>query len=71
MFYTPSTTDHLIDNSADRPKVAVVELKGHPFPQLAYPNSRPNKRHIHNVLLAEAKKDFRLNGGFQENSDPK
>ena len=38
----------------------VVELKGHPFPKLAYSNSRPNRNHIHNILLSEAKKDLRI-----------
>ena len=48
----------------DNPKVysykVVVELKGHPFPRLEYSNTVPNRNHIHNVLLAEAKKDRRL-----------
>lgn len=38
-----------------------VELKGHPYPKLAYSNTRPNKKHIHNVLLAEAKRDLDRN----------
>ncbi|XP_040576560.1 large ribosomal subunit protein bL17 [Lepeophtheirus salmonis] len=37
---------------------SVVELKKNPFPPLAYSNSRPNKKHIHNVLLSEAKKEY-------------
>ena len=37
---------------------AIVELKGHPFPPLMYSNTRPNKKHIHNILLAEAKRDM-------------
>lgn len=37
---------------------AIVELKGHPFPPLMYSNTKPNKKHIHNVLLAEAKRDM-------------
>ena len=37
---------------------AIVELKGHPYPPLMYSNTKPNKKHIHNVLLAEAKRDL-------------
>ena len=37
----------------------VVELRGHPFPPLAYSNTRANRNHIHNVLLSEAKRDLR------------
>ena len=40
----------------------VLELKGHPFPQLKYSNITPNKKTIHNVLLAEAAKDYKLHG---------
>merc|ERR1719219_1153791 len=36
------------------PELVCVELKGHPFPPLSYSNTKPNKNHIHNVLLAEA-----------------
>nr|ACO15409.1 39S ribosomal protein L17, mitochondrial precursor [Caligus clemensi] len=36
---------------------AVLEMKGHPFPPLAYSNQMPNKKHIHNVLLSEARKE--------------
>ncbi len=42
------------------PNKVLVELKGHPFPPLHYSNSAPNRTHIHNVLLAEAKRDRRL-----------
>ena len=37
-----------------------VELKGNPYPKLQYSNTTPNKKTIHNVLLAEAAKDYRL-----------
>ena len=37
-----------------------VELKGNPYPKLQYSNTIPNKKTIHNVLLAEAAKDYRL-----------
>ena len=35
-----------------------VELKGHPYPPLAYSNTKPNKRSLQNVLLLEAKRDL-------------
>ena len=38
----------------------VVELKGNPYPKLSYSNVLPNKKTIHNVLLAEAAKDYKL-----------
>ena len=38
----------------------VLELKGHPFPPLAYSNSQANKKMIHNVLLSEARREHRL-----------
>ena len=38
----------------------VVELRGNPYPKLAYSNIMPNKKTIHNVLLAEAAKDYKL-----------
>ena len=38
-----------------RPKV-VIELVGHPFPPLHYSNTEPNRKMIHNVLLAEARR---------------
>ena len=47
-----------IVNSAHPLHPAIVELKGNPFPPLIYSNSKPNKKHIHNVLLAEAKRDL-------------
>eukprot|EP00095_Tigriopus_kingsejongensis_P007389 maker-scaffold112_size353035-snap-gene-0.8 protein:Tk07389 transcript:maker-scaffold112_size353035-snap-gene-0.8-mRNA-1 annotation:"39s ribosomal protein mitochondrial precursor" len=42
--------------------IKVLELRGHPFPKFEYSNSRPNRNHIHNVLLSEAKKDFNVVG---------
>ena len=42
-----------------RPKV-IVELVGHPFPPLYYSNQEPNRKMIHNVLLAEARREYRL-----------
>lgn len=33
---------------------------GHPFPPLAYSNSQSNKKMIHNVLLSEARREYRL-----------
>lgn len=41
---------------------SLVELKGNPYPPLQYSNSRPNRYAIHNVLLAEAKKEFKKTG---------
>ena len=43
-----------------KPKTLLVcvELKGHPYPPLAYSNTKPNKRSIQNVLLLEAKRDL-------------
>ena len=41
--------------------LVVVELKGHPYPPLAYSNTQPNRKHIHNVLLLEAKRDMERN----------
>ena len=43
-----------------KPKTLLVcvELKGHPYPPLAYSNTKPNKRSIQNVLLMEAKRDL-------------
>ena len=38
----------------------VVELRGNPYPKLMYSNIMPNKKTIHNVLLAEAAKDYKL-----------
>ena len=43
----------------------VLELKGHPFPPLAYSNMEPNRKLIHNVLLAEAKREKRLQKNFE------
>ena len=37
-----------------------IELRGNPYPSLEYPNSRPNKKLIHNVLLSEAAKDLKM-----------
>ena len=42
--------------------VVLVELKGHPFPPLYYSNTRPNPKHIHNVLLSAAKHDLKMRG---------
>ncbi len=57
LFFSPYQTD---DNPLVAPYKVVVELKGHPFPRLEYSNTVPNRNHIHNVLLSEAKKDGRL-----------
>ena len=43
----------------------IVELVGHPFPALHYSNMEPNRKMIHNVLLAEARRELRL----QKNSE--
>ena len=41
---------------APRPSTLwMLELRGNPFPPLAYSNTTPNRNHIHNVLLAEAR----------------
>ena len=42
------------------PTVDILELRGNPYPRLAYSNTQPNKKTIHNVLLAEAAKDYYL-----------
>lgn len=47
----------------------VVELRGHPLPKLAYSNSRPNRRAIHNVLLAEAAKEYYSNVSSKNGSE--
>lgn len=59
MFHAPPNFQ-IGSNLKFEPNRVVVELKGHPFPKLAYSNTRPNRNHIHNVLLAEARKDMRL-----------
>ena len=43
----------------------IVELVGHPFPALHYSNMEPNRKMIHIVLLAEARRELRL----QKNSE--
>jgi len=50
------------DNHRRKPNRLLVELRGNPFPPLEYPNSKPNRNHIHNVLLSEAKREWRLQG---------
>jgi large subunit ribosomal protein L17 len=42
----------------------VLELRGHPFPQLNYSNSEPNRKLIHNVLLSEARREAKLKEEF-------
>ena len=42
----------------------VLELRGHPFPPLNYSNSEPNRKLIHNVLLAEARREAKLKEEF-------
>ena len=39
-------------------RLVCIELKGHPYPPLAYSNTKPNKKSIQNVLLIEAKRDL-------------
>ncbi|TRY66992.1 hypothetical protein TCAL_11766, partial [Tigriopus californicus] len=50
-------------------KLKVVELRGHPLPKLEYSNSQPNRNHIHNFLLSEAKRDFNLTAVAQAIAD--
>jgi len=38
----------------------MLELRGNPFPPIDYPNSKANSRHLHNILLTEAKKDLEM-----------
>ena len=38
----------------------IVELKENPYPKLMYSNITPNRKAIHNVLLAEAAKDYKI-----------
>ena len=63
LFYGPKKILTQWDNIPKTPErnLVVLELKGNPYPNLAYSNSQPNKRAIHNVLLSEAAKDYRLN----------
>lgn len=47
---------------------AVLELRGNPFPALK-PNLGVNRNFIHNVLLEEARKEFRRNKYAQLNEE--
>ena len=63
LFYAPKTIlkfqEHDMNINLKPKKLLVcVELKGHPYPPLAYSNTKPNKRSIQNVLLMEAKRDL-------------
>lgn len=63
LFNAPKTVDtEWSSNRAPQnyQDLVLVELKGHPYPPLAYSNTQPNKRAIHNVLLAEAAKEYRM-----------
>lgn len=51
---SPEYTGH---NPHGRPR-AVLELRGHPFPPLK-PDMSMNRNLIHNVLLSQAKKEYR------------
>ena len=61
MFYAPKPIllfqEHdLAINLKRKTLLVFVELKGHPYPPLAYSNTKQNKRSIENVLLLEAKR---------------
>ena len=49
----------------------VLEIRGHPFPPLDYSNTEPNRKLIHNVLLAEARREFKLKEAFDEQQSKK
>ena len=42
----------------------VLELRGNPFPPLQYSNTQPNRGLIHNVLLAEARRESKLRSEY-------
>eukprot|EP00088_Acartia_fossae_P044362 TRINITY_DN47047_c0_g1_i1.p1 TRINITY_DN47047_c0_g1~~TRINITY_DN47047_c0_g1_i1.p1 ORF type:complete len:202 (+),score=25.26 TRINITY_DN47047_c0_g1_i1:29-607(+) len=58
MMYNPNPSP---TNYKDR---VVLELRGNPFPPLYYSNTQPNKGLIHNVLLAEARREAKLRNEF-------
>nr|ALS05191.1 mitochondrial 39S ribosomal protein L17 [Tortanus dextrilobatus] len=45
----------------------ILELRGNPFPALNYSNTEPNRGLIHNVLLAEARREARLKSEYNLN----
>ncbi len=57
------------DNARVAPYKMLVELRGHPFPPLHYSNTTPNRSHLHNVLLNEARKDRRMRMTTPEQSE--
>ncbi len=59
LFFAPMRTTYPSKQALDSRKV-LLELRDNPFPPLKYPNQKPNRNHLHNVLLAEAKKDKRM-----------
>ena len=63
LFYAPKPIllfqkHNMAINLKPKTLLVCVELKGHPYPPLAYSNTKPNKRSIQNVLLMEAKRDL-------------
>ncbi len=58
MLFDP--TDVLNPMAGMAHKKVMLELRGNPFPPLSYPNSRPNRNHLHNVLLEAARRDKRF-----------
>ena len=61
LFFSPTRILTNFENFKDKyGDFVTVELRGNPFPPLEYPNSKPNKKLIHNVLLAEAARDLKM-----------
>ena len=64
MFYAPTKiiTNFDANLQSQYGNFVIVELKENPYPKLSYSNITPNKKTIHNVLLAEASKDYNIPG---------
>lgn len=61
LFYSPQKILTNFDNYLKKKgDFVTVELRGNPFPALEYSNTKPNKKLIHNVLLAEAARDLKM-----------
>ena len=62
LFYQPTKIITTFEGSLQSQygTFVTVELKGNPYPKLQYSNVSANKKTIHNVLLAEAAKDYKL-----------
>jgi hypothetical protein len=61
LFYAPRKILTNYENlKNERGDFVTIELRGNPYPPLEYPNARPNKKLIHNVLLSEAARDLKM-----------